>query len=261
MKKHTFAICAYKESPYLEKCILSLKKQEDTSDIIMTTSTDNEHIRSLSAKYDIQLFINDGVSSITKDWNFALSQVKTKYATIAHQDDIYSKDYAKSVLEALDESPKPLIAFTDYFEIKGNERIKVNAMLTIKRVLLLPMRIRSAGRNKLIRRRCLSLGDPICCPSVTFCMENIPQPLFQHHYRSGEDWEAWELLSRLDGEFVYINKMLMGHRIHEESETSKIIADGQRVQENYEMFCKFWPKPIAKTINRFYTKSEDLNKV
>ena len=37
-KDHTFAICAYKESPFLQECIESLKKQTIATNIIMTTS-------------------------------------------------------------------------------------------------------------------------------------------------------------------------------------------------------------------------------
>ena len=50
---HTFAICAYKESPYLEECILSLKNQTVKSNIIMATSTPNEWIQGLAEKYEI----------------------------------------------------------------------------------------------------------------------------------------------------------------------------------------------------------------
>ena len=50
---HTFAICAYKESPYLRECIESLKKQTVPTNIIMTTSTDNEYIRNLADEYQI----------------------------------------------------------------------------------------------------------------------------------------------------------------------------------------------------------------
>ena len=52
---HTFAICAYKESPYLEECILSLKNQTVKSNIIMATSTPNEWIQGLAEKYEIQV--------------------------------------------------------------------------------------------------------------------------------------------------------------------------------------------------------------
>ena len=36
-KNHTFAICAYKESQYLEECIKSLQNQTVKSNIIMAT--------------------------------------------------------------------------------------------------------------------------------------------------------------------------------------------------------------------------------
>ena len=55
---HTFVICAYKESPFLEKCILSLKKQIVESSIIIITSTPNAYISKMADKYDIPLYIN-----------------------------------------------------------------------------------------------------------------------------------------------------------------------------------------------------------
>ena len=47
VKKHIFAICAYKESPYLEECIVSLKNQTVKTDILLATSTPNEYIENL----------------------------------------------------------------------------------------------------------------------------------------------------------------------------------------------------------------------
>ena len=44
--KHTFVICAYKESEFLEECILSLKKQSIKSEILIATSTPNKYIES-----------------------------------------------------------------------------------------------------------------------------------------------------------------------------------------------------------------------
>ena len=51
----------------------------------------------------------------------------------------------------------------------------------------------------------------------------------------------------------------MYHRIHEESETSKVLGDHARKQEDYEMFCKFWPSPIAKCLVKLYTLAEHSN--
>lgn len=57
MIKHTFVICAYKESEYLEECIKSIKNQSIKSKVIITTSTDNLFIRELAEKYAIKLYI------------------------------------------------------------------------------------------------------------------------------------------------------------------------------------------------------------
>lgn len=259
--KHTFAICAYRESAYLEECILSLRGQSVPSDIIMATSTPNEWIEGLAVKYDIPLYVNEGEGGITQDWNFALSKADTRYVTLAHQDDVYEKEYTRRILDKMESCKKPLIAFSDYQELRNGKKVSNTGLLKIKRMLLLPLRFGCFKNSRFIRRRVLSLGDPICCPAVTFCMEYMPNPVFRHGFRSCEDWEAWEMLSRRKGAFLYIPQPLMCHRIHEESATTEILADHARVEENYQMFCKFWPDWIAKILNRQYTKSEKSNEL
>ena len=58
--EHTFVICAYKESPYLEECINSLKNQTMKSNIIVITSTPNEYIEHIVRKYNLPYYINEG---------------------------------------------------------------------------------------------------------------------------------------------------------------------------------------------------------
>jgi len=259
VKKHTFVICAYKESEYLEECIKSLVVQRDTSEVILMTSTPNNHINTLCDKYEIPCFVNSGESGITQDWEFGLQQVKTKYATIAHQDDVYFKDYAKAVLERVEKSQTPIIAFTDYYELRDGDYVKENQILKIKRMLLMPLKI--FRKSVFVRRRVLSLGNPICCPSVTYAMDNIERPFFMNHFKSNEDWEAWERYSKIKGEFLYIAKPLMAHRIHEGSETSAILEYDGRSVEDYEMYRKFWPNWIARYLTNKYKQSEKYNNV
>lgn len=90
---HTFAICAYKESRYLEECILSVMRQKIRGNLLITTSTPNEYIQRLAEKYRISLHIKEGKSNIASDWNFAYQQAHTKLVTITHQDDIYCENY------------------------------------------------------------------------------------------------------------------------------------------------------------------------
>lgn len=263
MKKylHTFVICAYKESVYLEECIESLLAQTVKSKIIMVTSTPSLFLDAMSRKYGIELFVNEGESGITQDWNFGLSHVSTKLATIAHQDDVYEPTYVEEFVKAIRHTKRPIIAFSDYGEIRNGEKTTDVSMLKIKRLMMLPLRLRFLKGSRFVRRRVLSMGDPICCPSVMFAMGNVEQPVFHNHFICCEDWEAWEKLSRQKGDFIYIAKPLMYHRIHEESTTTKTLEAGGRIEENYEMFCKFWPAPIARLINKFYTKSEESNEL
>ena len=258
---HTFAICAYKESSYLEECIQSLKKQKLKSSFIMITSTPNDHIQLMAKKYEIPLYINEGEKGITQDWNFAYRMADTELVTIAHQDDVYLPEYSDEIVKIISKSKKPLIAFTDYGEIRKDKPVLKNKLLQVKRLLLFPLRYSLLQKSVFVRRRVLSLGCPICCPAVTFVKRNLPEQVFQSGYRSAEDWEAWEKISKIKGSFLYTKKIGMYHRIHEESETSIILGDHARNEEDFQMFCKFWPIPIARVLAKLYSSSEKSNEL
>ena len=161
------------------------------------------------------------------------------------------------VLKHITRAKHPLLFFSDYYEIRDGKKVTSNKLLKVKRIMLLPMRIKAFQSSRWVRRRILSLGSPICCPSVTFVTENLPETVFENHYRACEDWEAWEKLSKKKGQFLYSTKLLMGHRIHEDSETTAAIGDNKRSKEEYEMFCKFWPDSIARLIFKFYSKGQN----
>ena len=256
---HTFTICAYKESPFLEECIQSILAQTVKSNVLIATSTPNDYIKGLAEKYSVPLYINTGDKGITQDWNFAYSKADTDLITIAHQDDVYLPHYTEEIFSMLEGANHPLIAFTDYGELRDGKPVTESKLLTIKRILLYPLRF--FKKSKFVRRRSLSLGNCICCPAVTFVKDHVPNPVFQHGFRSNEDWEAWEVISKLDGEFLYSKKVGMYHRIHEGSETSVIIGDNARTTEDLVMFRKFWPEPIAKLIAKVYASSEKSNKL
>lgn len=257
--EHTFVICAYKESDYLEQCIQSLKLQSYPSKIILSTSTPNKLISDLCKKYEIPFFINEGKSGLAEDWNFAYKLASTPLITLAHQDDVYEKKYTEKIVEAWRMSNNALILFSDYFEYRDTKKIKDNKNLKIKRLMLSPLKCKKLQASVFVRRRILSLGNPICCPSVTYVAKNLPQKIFESGMGSNSDWEAWEKISRIKGKFVYIPEYLMSHRIHEASTTSEIIGEHRRQKEDLEIFRKFWPEFIAKMICKVYSNSEKSN--
>ena len=259
---HVFAICAYKESEFLETCVLSLRQQSIPARMIMCTATPNDHISAIAEKYEIPLFINRGPHGIAEDWNFAMACAEGRLLTLAHQDDVYDPDYLRRMLAAVNGAKRPLIAFSDYYEVRNGEKVYSDRdrLLKIKEIALIPLRPRIFQSSVWMRRRVLSTCDPICCPSVTFVRENLPEVVFEAHFKSCLDWQAWEKLSRLPGSFCYVHEPLMGHRIHAGSATTEIIGDDLgRSSEDLEMYEKFWPKPIARLINRFYAAGQKSN--
>lgn len=128
--------------------------------------------------------------------------------------------------------------------------------------MLKPLHNKEKSNRKFIKRLPLMFGDPICCPAVTFCQKNLNvKTLFANDMKCDIDWSAWEIASKMDGRFVFVNKPLMGHRIHEESTTTEIIEDNNRSKEDYEIFRRFWIAPIAKLLTNLYSNSEKSNKV
>ena len=257
-KNHTFVVCTYKESKYLEECVISLMSQTIKSNILIATSTPNEFINNIAQKYNIKVVENPKKGmGIGYDFDFALSVGQTQFVTIAHQDDLYVENYLEEVVKKIND--KTIICFTDYSEKRNDRIVHKNRNLKIKRFMLWILNYKIFQKSIFIRRRILSLGDPICCPSVTFNMKQTKIPLFYVNYKSNVDWFAWEKLSKQKGFFVYINKKLMMHRIHEESETTKIINDNIRTNEDFEIFIKFWPKFIAKILAKIYKRGEQSN--
>lgn len=264
---HTFVLCAYKESPYIEACARSLKEQSVPSALVLATSTPSPYLEQICEKYGLTYCVREGESGIAPDWNYALSCASTSYVTIAHQDDLYEKDYTKLLLQKMKKHPECLIGFCNYYECK-NETFVRGVNLKIKDLLLLPLRI-FGGNRRFARRFALRFGNAICCPSVMYHTGRITAflekqgrgELFVPHFRSNLDWEIWEQLSREKGGFCYLSRPLMAHRIHEGSETTATIQDHQRKGEDYEMFQKFWPKTIAKVLCGWYQKSEEGNQV
>ena len=256
--EHTFVVLAYKESPFLEKCIKSVTSQSYPSNVIIATTTKNNHITNLAKKYHLKIVVGKH-TNIGGDFDFAVHSAETPLVTVAHQDDLYEKEYSKKIIKTYSEHPDSSIIFTDYYEIRDNKKIYSNPLLKIKRVLLTPIQIKKSLKTRHFKRCILKFGNSICCPAVTFVTKNCPKDIFNSHFKCDCDWHAWERLSKRKGAFTFISEPLMGHRISEESTTTDIINQGIRTKEDYEIFCRFWPKPIAKLLTKLYQKSEKSN--
>ncbi len=253
---HTFAIMAYKDSEFLEQCIKSLLCQTVKSEIVITTSTPSDYIMDIANQYEISVIVNENPPGIASDWQFAVDSCKTPYFTLAHQDDLYYETYTQMLLPHMENS---LIAFCNYEEAIGQKTRSKTKMLKIKRILLWPFSFKKSLKSRFFKKLILRFGSPVCCPSVMYNSKLTNGPVFNAALKNNLDWDAWIRFSKMNGAFFYSKKILMAHRIHEQSETTKQISDGGRSKEDLQMFCSMWPEFIAKKLAKFYSKSYDSN--
>jgi len=197
--------------------------------------------------------VNPQRLDIAADWNFALSATHAELVTLAHQDDMFAPGYVAELTQALHRHPGALLAFCDYCEHTPAGARPLNLNLRVKRLLCR----RAFGPKECLtdtsqKLRLLSLGNPICCPSVMLDRRELGAFRFPAGFHTNLDWMAWIELSRRSGGFVYLRKSLLSKGIHNGSETTATIANRARQREDRQLFEYFWPRPVAATLAAIY---------
>lgn len=225
MKLHTFAILAYKESDDLEECIKSVLNQTYKSNVIIVTSTPNDYIIDLASKYGLGVMINKEKSNKGRDYNFAIDSFDTKLVTVAHQDDIYDRNYTKEIVNCYKQNIDASIIFTDNYEIINDKKILKNKKLRERRRHLFLLRYRYFQNKKKIKFLALNREKYICTSSVTFVKKNIPVNLFPTNLSFDNDWLGFINLAKEDSRFVFLPLKLVGYRLHNKTNLKKLKED------------------------------------
>ena len=260
---HTFAVCAYKDSPYLEECLRSVTSQTVKSEVICCTSTPSSYVRELTARYQVPLYVRDGASNIREDWMFAYGKAQGRFVTIAHQDDRYRSDYAEKLLKAWKKYPDLLLFASDYLTIRMTEKegkMKAipepfNMVWLVKKILRLPLRLRFLANRTWIKRSSVLFGNSICCPSCTYNKEQIGDDMFHSEYDFALDWDNLYELAGKKGRFICSEKPLIAYRVHAAATTKACIEDNRRPADEMAMFRKMWPDWMGKILMHFYRKA------
>jgi hypothetical protein len=251
---HSFVIPVYGAAPHLAALIESLQAQTGTrSEIVLSSSTPSTELTAIATRFSLPLHINPQRVDIAADWNFALGKAETPFVTLAHQDDTFAPGYVIQVGSALRRHPAAVLAFCDYSEHTPLGKRPVNINLKIKRAL----RRRAFGARECItamrdKMRLLSLGNPICCPSVMFNRRLIGDFRFPGGFKTNLDWMAWLELARRSGGFVYVRDCLLSKGVHAASETTATIANRARQREDRAIFEALWPMPVAAMLATLY---------
>ncbi len=254
-KEHTFSISAYKESPYLKACVKSLLAQSVKTNIIICTSTPNSYIENIADEFGLNLYIRRGESAIARDWNFAYEKADSRLVTIAHQDDIYSKDYVKTLFLMKKKYPDMGLFNTASAIIKNGELKYFNEAQLIKKLLRLPLRINRLNHISLIKKLAVSFGNPIICPSCTYDKTIYKELYFNPNYKFVLDWDILTELAHKKSRWVCVEKPLIMYRIHTASATRQSIEDNSRMEEESVMFDRLLPYFLSELVKKAYRRS------
>ena len=211
--KHTFVILAYNESDDLEECIKSVINQSVKSNVVIATSTPNDYIIDLASTYSLGVMVNKAKSNKGRDYNFSVNSFDTELITIAHQDDLYDRNYTKEILKCYKHYHDATIIFTDNYEINNNIKIKKSKKLFWKRYFLFPLKYKFFQNKKTFKIRALRRDKYICTSSITFVKKNIHKDVFPTNLKYDNDWQGLISLASENTKFVYLPKKLVGYRV------------------------------------------------
>jgi len=260
---HTFAIPVYGAASGLGLLIRSLRSQTGRrSAILLASSTPSPELEEFARRHGLPLHINPRRIDIATDWNFALAVAETALVTLAHQDDVFAPDYLARLSGALSRHPGAVIAFSDYSEHSPEGERPTNINLRIKRALSRrAFRTRECLTETRDKLRLLSLGNPICCPSVMLNRATLGEFHFPQGFQTNLDWMAWLQLARRPGGFVYVRERLVSKGVHPASETTATIANRAREREDRAMFEELWPRPVAALLTAVYRLGYRANRL
>lgn len=250
---------AHEDSPFLKDCLKSLLEQEVKSKIILVSSTPSEYQQRLAEEHNFPYIINSAREGIASDWNFAMAQTETPYVTLAHQDDLYTENYTKTMLDAFSSTKEGLICFSDYTQLANRRKQQRPLLLKIKRLILSVFFGFGISGYKLsgtfFKRLLLGFGNPICCPTVMYHRKSVAHTNFDGDFEVNLDWKYWIDLANAQGSFIFVPEELLCYRAHEGTSTNLALDSGKRQAEDQRCFRLLWPKPIAALLSRLYSLS------
>jgi GT2 family glycosyltransferase len=250
---HCFVAMAFNDSPYLADCVRSLTAQTVHSRTIVATSTPSSFIAAAARDAGAELIVNPDRRGMAADWNFALCAARTRFVTLAHQDDVYYPAFVARTMALFRRYPHGSLCFTGHDQIDDTGK-PYRSKLTVAKDLITVGTIGS--RTTLHGRRLrlyLSFGCPVPCSSVTFDRSRLRSFRFNDEFSCNLDWDAWWRLQSEGHRFLQCREPLVGRRFNALTATARLKRTGLRREEDLKMFTRIWPRGLAQAIALLYT--------
>jgi glycosyltransferase involved in cell wall biosynthesis len=237
--KRLVAVPIYNGERFLERTLRSLLEQSVPPDeIICLDDGSTDRSASIVTGFEsssVRFIRNPQRLGLAGNWNRALELAENfDFLTIAHQDDIYERNYLEKVTGALSTHPSAFIAHTKATVIDETDRVVTLSATRYKDKFWSgePLVARSVDEEL----RLLIRGDYIFCPSVTFRTSTLESiGTFDERFEFVPDWDFW-LRGLLEGfSIVGVNERLIRYRSHPQSATKLAEKTLRRYREEIDI--------------------------
>jgi glycosyltransferase involved in cell wall biosynthesis len=211
----TFAVPCRNAGPHLRPLLESLlaqSRQDFELLLVDDASTDGSVGRAQDvAGARLRTVANERPLGLAGNFARCAELVQTPFFCLAHQDDVYERDYLARLLALLDARADAAIAHCAATAIDDAGAPLAAPAERYKRRLA--ARAAAADRRGLYRR--LYAGNFVCCPSVLYRTAAFRAAGgFDGKLSFALDWELWFRMLRGGGTFAWVEEPLVRYRRH-----------------------------------------------
>ena len=222
MHKLTIAVLTFNRANYLKKMLDSIVLQtyKDFIVIIYDNCSQDNTEEAVKPYLSDTRFSYHKHTTNTENANFALSNCKTEYLLITHDDDIMLPDMVKEEISILDSHDDASMVWTNTNYINTDGKIIKTSVLS-QAFNNQDFVIKNREYIKMLVRK----GNTIACPTVMLRMSIIRENNFRFLSQVGKsnDCFMWLELNQLNYNFHYINKALYNYRKHDNQDSQQTL--------------------------------------
>ena len=192
-----------------------------------------QYVKALN-KANIGYVKNDQDISMAGNWNFAVSQAKSEFVTLLHDDDLLAPNYVEQMLTLVNQYPNSTAYYCDVKLINS----KGNATWTVAdkiKGLLRPNEhishlIGDEGLSSLLK------GCYIFCPTICYRKSKITEKMFNKKWQMVADLQCYVDLLTSGQLITGVKEKLYCYRRHDANQTSKLTQTMLRFQEEVALY-------------------------
>ncbi len=230
----TIVVPMYNGARFLAAALRSLLEQTFADYAILCVddaSTDDSVAVAGSFSGDrLHVLRNERRLGLAGNWNRAFALATTPYLVIAHQDDVYDRQYLSAVLALLVSHPQAFIAHTGARYVDDSGTAIDSAAASYKQSFW--PRDEPYERPAAEELRILQRGNYLACPSVIYRMSAVQRlGPFNEELQFVTDWEYW--IRGLSAGFTIAGsrEQLVSLRRHTASATAEAESSLRRYDE------------------------------